>query len=104
MFGVFLTLLFVMRTNGLCLAAAAHKIVAQPGTLTGSIGVLCGHPYLTPALRKLGVNVESVMVGKHAMLYSPYHKLTPEEVCIRDDLADRSLTLLTARSRAACYW
>lgn len=73
----------------LCLAAAANKIVAQPGTLTGSIGVLCGHPYLTAAFKKFGVNVESVTLGKHALMYSLYHKLTPEETRIRDASADR---------------
>ena len=57
----------------LCLnddAAAADKVVAQPGTLTGSIGVADGKLNFAPALKQLGVNVEAVSVGKHALMHS----------------------------------
>ena len=50
----------------LCFAAAASKILAQPGTLTGSIGVAASSWDLTDALETWGLDVETVAVGTHA--------------------------------------
>ena len=48
-----------------CAAAPANKIVAQPGTVTGSIGVAFGKWNVTQALKDHGVSFETISVGDH---------------------------------------
>ena len=50
-------------SGGYWIALAADRIVAQPGTLTGSIGVVAGKPDLAGAWRKLGVNWAEITRG-----------------------------------------
>jgi len=59
-------------SGGYYIAAPADVIVAQPGTLTGSIGVIAGKFVIDRALDKLGVNVESVTDGRAAGLNSVF--------------------------------
>lgn len=62
-------------SGGYYIAAPADVVVAQPGTLTGSIGVVAGKFVIDGALDKLGVNVESVTDGRSAGLnsiFSPF--------------------------------
>ena len=58
-------------SGGYYIAAPAHAIVAQPGTLTGSIGAFGGKFVLGGALDRIGVNVEGVSDGAQADLFSP---------------------------------
>ena len=58
-------------SGGYYIAAPAHAIVAQPGTLTGSIGVYGGKYVLDGVLEKVGVNVEEITDGSQAGLYAP---------------------------------
>ena len=58
-------------SGGYYVAAPAHAIVAQPGTLTGSIGAFGGKFVLGGALDRLGVNLEAVSDGARADLFSP---------------------------------
>jgi protease-4 len=58
---------------------AADVIVAQPGTLTGSIGVITGKPVLTEALERAGVTTDSVSVGSGANMFAPTHPFSEEE-------------------------
>ena len=57
-------------SGGYWLAAGADRIVAQPATLTGSIGVIAGKPVLEEAWRKLGVNWAEVTRGANADIWS----------------------------------
>ena len=66
-------------SGGYYIAAPADSIVAQPGTLTGSIGVYGGKLNIIGLYRKLGLNVETVSRGKHAEMLSPFRDFTPEE-------------------------
>jgi len=66
-------------SGGYYLAAAGDVIVAQPGTLTGSIGVYTGKFVTTGTLDKLGVNVEGVSRGRFAQMYSSDRPFTDEE-------------------------
>jgi len=61
------------------LTLAATAIVAQPATLTGSIGVFGGKLNILGLYRKLGINVETVSRGLHAEMLSPFKDFTPEE-------------------------
>ena len=61
----------VAASGGYYIAAPAHSIVAQPGTVTGSIGVFAGKFATGGALEKLGVGMEGVTYGAQADLFSP---------------------------------
>jgi protease-4 len=58
----------VAASGGYYVAAAADKIVAEPATLTGSIGVFVIRPMLAGALEKLGIGFASLTRGRHADL------------------------------------
>jgi len=66
-------------SGGYYIALGGDAIVAQPGTLTGSIGVYTGKFVTTGSLEKLGANIEATSRGKHAEIYSPDRRFTAEE-------------------------
>jgi protease-4 len=66
-------------SGGYYMALTGDSIVAEPGTLTGSIGVVFGKPNLHGLYDKLGVTKDSIQRGKHADIDSDYTSLTPEE-------------------------
>lgn len=66
-------------SGGYYLAMAADKIVAQPSTLTGSIGIF-GGKYVTSGLYgKLGATIDSTSQGRFAEMESPARPFTAEE-------------------------
>ena len=69
----------VAASGGYYIAMPAHKIVAEPATLTGSIGVVMVKFVIDGTLKKLGINMESVSQGRYADLYSPIRPFSPEE-------------------------
>ena len=73
-----------------CAAASANKIVAQPGTITGSIGVAFGKVNVSQALRDQGVSVDTIAVGKNATASSVYHDLTKDQQRQVNAMVDRS--------------
>ncbi|GLX01741.1 signal peptide peptidase SppA [Microtetraspora sp. NBRC 16547] len=58
-------------SGGYFVSMAADVIVAQPGTLTGSIGVFGGKPVVSELLGKIGVVTEAVTEGVNAGMFSP---------------------------------
>ncbi len=69
----------VAGSGGYWVAMSAHKIVAQPQTLTGSIGVLAGKFSLAGLYEKIGVTSESIAFGAKAEIFSTFRPFTPEE-------------------------
>lgn len=69
----------VAASGGYYIASAADSIVAEPGTLTGSIGVFGGKLNLLGLYRKAGLNVETVARGRHAEMFSAFRDFSPEE-------------------------
>jgi protease-4 len=69
----------VAASGGYYIAMPAHAIVAEPATLTGSIGVVMIKFVIDGTLKKLGVNVEGVSAGQYADIYSPVRPFSPEE-------------------------
>ena len=57
-------------SGGYYIAMPGHVIVAQPGTLTGSIGIFSGKFVTGGTYNKLGINIEAVSQGAYAEMYS----------------------------------
>jgi protease-4 len=69
----------VAASGGYYVAAAAHVIVAQPSTVTGSIGVVAARLVIDPLLERLGVATEVLKRGLHADLINPTRALRDDE-------------------------
>lgn len=67
-------------SGGYYIALPAQLIVAQPSTLTGSIGIFGGKIVTGGVYEKLGARIESTSIGKHAEIESPIRPYNPEEV------------------------
>ncbi|HXS06669.1 MAG TPA: signal peptide peptidase SppA [Rhizomicrobium sp.] len=66
-------------SGGYYISASADKIVAEPGTLTGSIGVLTGKVSIAKSLNKIGVELDEVASGKNTLMDSMSQPYTPEQ-------------------------
>ena len=69
----------VAGSGGYYIAAAADKIVADPATLTGSIGVVSGKVLLSGLLDKIGAGSSAVDAGANAGIDSAFQDFTPPE-------------------------
>ncbi|MEN6312209.1 MAG: signal peptide peptidase SppA [Acidobacteriota bacterium] len=75
----------VAGSGGYWIAMGATKIVAQPQTITGSIGVLAGKFDVAGLLDKLGITSEKLTFGEKADIFSPFRPFTAEERKILKD-------------------
>lgn len=69
----------VAASGGYYIASTATRILAQPGTLTGSIGVVGGKLSLKGLFEKIGVTNQVLKRGARADLFSSSRKFTPDE-------------------------
>jgi protease-4 len=69
----------VAASGGYYIAMPADRVLANPGTLTGSIGVLAGKAVIRQALERLGVRRETVTSGTNADMFSTDRPFRPEE-------------------------
>src|SRR5215813_803844 len=69
----------VAASGGYFISMAANAIVAQPGTVTGSIGVLTGKPVTTSLLERVGITTDSVTEGAHADMFTTTRPFSKEE-------------------------
>jgi protease-4 len=67
-------------SGGYYIAMPAQIIVAEPSTLTGSIGIFGGKIVTGGVYEKLGARIESTSVGKHAEINSPARPYSPDEL------------------------
>jgi protease-4 len=75
-------------SGGYYVSCAADKIVAEPGTLTGSIGVLTGKVSIGKTLAMAGVTADEIGVGKNALFDSAITPYTPEQWAALNAQAD----------------
>jgi protease-4 len=66
-------------SGGYYVAASAHKIVANPATITGSIGVKMELSNVEDLMEKIGISRESLVSGELKDAGSPFKPMTPEE-------------------------
>jgi protease-4 len=78
----------VAASGGYYLAAAADRIYANPGTLTGSIGVVMQMANLEGLLKKVGVDYVVVKAGQYKDLGNLSRPMTPEERAVLQALLD----------------
>jgi protease-4 len=69
----------VAASGGYFVSMGADKIVAQPGTITGSIGVLGGKMVLSGLFEKVGLTFDHVEAGANAGMFSQTQDFTPSQ-------------------------
>ena len=75
-------------SGGYYISAQANSIVALPGTLTGSIGVISQIPNLQGLYEKLGIKMQTFKGGKYKDMYAGMRELTDEEKEIMQQMTD----------------
>jgi protease-4 len=75
-------------SGGYYVASAADRIVANPGTITGSIGVIMQIPNVGELLQKIGIRAVVIKSGAYKDLASATRDLTPEERRILQSVLD----------------
>lgn len=84
-------------SGGYWIAAPADKIIAQPGTLAGSIGVFGGKIVLEKLWSKIGLNWETVKSGRNADMWSANRAFTPEQFAAFDALLGHTYDAFLSR-------
>jgi protease-4 len=80
----------VAASGGYYIASAAHHIVANPSTVTGSIGVIVRTQNVSPLLDKIGVKTGTFQSGQFKDILSPFRDTKPEEQKILQGVVDES--------------
>lgn len=75
-------------SGGYYISSPAAKIFADPGTFTGSIGVIISTPQYNELGKKLGIEMRVMKAGKFKDLLSPYRKITEPESGLVQSLLD----------------
>lgn len=68
----------VAGSGGYYISAGANRIMAQPATMTGSIGVVMARPNVAGFLARLGITTDTLSRGKYALMEDLTTPLTPE--------------------------
>jgi protease-4 len=82
----------VAASGGYYVASAADVIVADPGTITGSIGAIMSLPLYAPLAEKLGISEQIVKSGPFKDTGHPLRPMTPEERAVLQAMVDDVLT------------
>jgi len=73
-------------SGGLYISVYADRIVAQPGTMTGSIGVILSHIFLGELFESLGITSETLTAGEYKDIFS--EPLTPQRRALLQSFLD----------------
>lgn len=77
----------VAASGGYYIACNSNKIVAEPSTITGSIGVFLGKPNVKGLYDWLGISTQTVTRGKNAGIFDVSRNWTPEERAVFENQA-----------------
>jgi protease IV len=91
----------VAASGGYFVAMPADRIVAQPGTITGSIGVFSGKMLTGGLWDKLGVTWDEVHIGTNATMWTGLSDYTPNQRANLDGTLDRIYQDFTSKVAAA---
>jgi protease-4 len=78
----------VAASGGYYIALGADTIIANPGTATGSIGVIMSYPVISELMDKIGVQYETIKSGKLKDSGSLFRNITEEERVYFQELID----------------
>lgn len=78
----------IAASGGYYIAAAADGIVANPGTITGSIGVILGYTNFEELFEKIGLNPVVIKSGEYKDIASPVRKMTESERALLQKFSD----------------
>ncbi len=85
----------ISASGGVYIGVAADKIVANPGTITGSIGVIIRGNNISELLGKIGIKFETVKSGLYKDILSPDKPLSEEGRALLQSLIDESYNQFT---------
>src|SRR5271170_1949263 len=77
-------------SGGYLISIPAAKIIAEPGTITGSIGVLGGKFNISPAVQKIYANTDAVSRGANVGMFDMWSDFTPAQSKQFQDDIDRN--------------
>jgi len=80
----------ISASGGVYIGVAAESIVANPGTITGSIGVILRGNDLSKVFERIGIRFDTVKSGVYKDILSPDRPLSPEERALLQELIDSS--------------
>lgn len=80
----------VAASGGLYISVGATKIVANPGTITGSIGVILQTYNVSKLIKKIGIEVITVKSGPYKDLLNPFEKPDPKQIAVVQQLINNS--------------
>lgn len=78
----------IAASGGYYISSPATRIVANPGTLTGSIGVIMEIPNMEGLMSKIGVKTEVIKSGKHKDIASVFRSISKEDREILQNVLD----------------
>jgi protease-4 len=80
----------VCASGGVYISSAADKIVSNPGTITGSIGVIINSSNFKNLYQKIGIESEVIKSGPYKDILSSHRALTEEEKTLLQSLIDNA--------------
>ncbi len=75
-------------SGGYYISSPAFKIFANPGSVTGSIGVIMSFPHYYKLLSKIGVDIEVLKAGEFKDVGNPNRTMTPKEKSYLQNMLD----------------
>ncbi len=78
----------VAASGGYLIACAGEKIIANPGTLTGSVSAIMYFTNAEELMKKVGVKASTIKSGKYKDIGSPIREMTGEEKALLQGLVD----------------
>ena len=90
----------VAASGGFYIAMAADKIVAEPGTITGSVGVIMQAGNVEGLFEKIGVKITPITSGKYKDIGSAYRPMTDAEKAILQDMVNDTYAQFFAAVKA----
>lgn len=80
----------VAASGGYYVASACNEIIANHGSITGSIGVIAVSPNVSKLFKKLGITLNVIKSGKHKDIFSSHRDMTKAEKKIIQNMIDSS--------------
>ncbi len=80
----------IAASGGYYIASASDWIIANPGTITGSIGVIISSPSFQSLFNKIGIDYRVFKSGQYKDILSPYRKIDSEEKRLIQSVVDNA--------------